>query len=175
MKISKNQKNYLSKKTYTLTLVTYLPLTQIKDIIDNEPKVKHYAYCLHDKDKKKNHTHVILNFWTDQTLLKYAKLFDTTEIKVLEKQHVTHMFNYLIHDTESARAEGKYQYSEVERVFDDLSFFKKSARKESVNVVSMIDDVLLMTPRDFVSKYGYNALLNYSRIKEFAEFSSNFD
>lgn len=175
MKLTKSQKSYFSKKTYTLTLVSYLPIDQIKLLIDSEPKIKHYAFCVHDRDNKKSHTHIILNFWSDQTLLKYAKLFETTEVTILEKQRISYMFAYLIHDTENARAEGKFQYSISDRVCDDISFFKVKGRKQSVNTSEMIDDVLVLSPRDFVSKYGYNALLNYRKIKDFAIFSLNFD
>lgn len=92
-----------------------------------------YAYCIHDKDKsghkgdRKEHVHWILSF-KDLNDGTTTKKHVTNVFNLLSKPgkqcaipaeaclNVAHAWDYLIHDTESARKEGKYQYPESERV-----------------------------------------------------------
>lgn len=176
-----SQESYLKTKCYHLTLVTYLE--NFVDIInDNLDCIKKWAYCTHDKDicntgeLKKSHTHVILSFYSVQTLNKYSKLFNTTEIKPLERNETYYMFDYLIHNTDNARRDNKYQYSTLERFTNDYDYFKKSTKNGGkVNVLEMLDDVQSLSPRQFVGKYGLNALYNYQKIKDFSFYCDNYE
>lgn len=170
MEFSNAQKTYLSQKTYHLTLVTYLDVTVISSIISSCSHIKKFAYCLHDKDGVKNHTHVLLSFTSDQTLLKYAKLFETTEITSLSKGDLPNLYNYLIHSTPKCISDGKYLYDKNERITNDEDYFLSVSNfsHEKLDVNSMLHDVLRLTRRQFVIRYGFNALLNYDKIYQFS-------
>ena len=172
MEFTKNQLLYFNSKTYHLTLVTYLSLLEIQKIISDDKKIKHWAYCVHDKDNKKTHTHVMLSFTSDQTLLKWAKLFDTSEITPLKKEELSYMFRYLIHDTQRAKNEGKFQYGLNERFTDDYQYFagnvKDYSKNVSRNISELLTDVLSMTRRQFAVKYGITGIVNYDKFRSFA-------
>lgn len=163
------QKAYLKQKCYYLTLVTYLDNVE-KIIVDNLDKIKKYAYAFHDKDEgKKPHTHIILAFTSDQTLMKYAKLFNTTEVTPLDKKGLKPMYDYLIHDTSKCRLEGKFQYDPAIRKSNDELFFSPVKRVSlSQNISEMLDDVLRVSRRSFACKYGFSAIINYDKILRFS-------
>lgn len=97
-----------------------------------------YAYCIHDKDKsghiskespegdRKIHVHWILafEFTNGNTTRKHAQ----TVINLLSADgrvccpgveaslNIERSFRYLIHDTDKAREDGKYQYDASERI-----------------------------------------------------------
>lgn len=87
-----------------------------------------YCYCVHDKDviketgevkeHRKAHVHFIIAFNNTTTYnhaLKVAKqlgAINTVEPCI----NVRHCYDYLIHDTEDAKAKNKYQYSKEERI-----------------------------------------------------------
>ena len=170
MEFTNSQKTYLSQKTYHLTLVTYLELIDVSSIISSCSHIKKYAYCLHDKDGKKSHTHVLLSFTSDQTLLKYAKLFQTTEITSLSKCDLPNLYNYLIHSTPKCISDGKHIYDKSERITNDEDYFLSvsATTRESLDINSMLHDVLRLNRRQFVIRYGFNALLNYDKIYQFS-------
>lgn len=92
-----------------------------------------FAYCIHDKDldkgddERKKHVHLILVFPNTTTYKHALGVF-----KLLSAQgnlaintcqaiiNIRHCYDYLIHDTETCRKEGKYLYSPDERVTGNL-------------------------------------------------------
>ena len=88
-----------------------------------------YSYCVHDsdldKDGKPRKTHVhLMVAWGNPTTYKAAlKVFKTLErpgevaVNVIQAVHgVRYMYNYLIHDTDDARKQGKFQYDPSKRI-----------------------------------------------------------
>ena len=91
-----------------------------------------FAYCVHDKDKleqtgeeedRKEHVHIILA-WPGPTTYKKAletfrrlnapgrNAFPTAE----PVASIRHKYDYLIHNTDKAKKQGKYQYDPKERI-----------------------------------------------------------
>lgn len=169
LNFSDSQKEYFKQKCYFLTLVTYLEGFE-KIIVDNSDKIIKYAYAIHDKDEgKKTHAHLILCFSSDQTLMKYAKLFNTTEVTKLDKKGLKPMWDYLIHDTEKCRLEGKFKYDPIIRKSNAPDYFNPPKRVVlSSNISEMLDDVLRTSRRSFAIKYGFNAIIHYDRILQFS-------
>lgn len=169
IELTDKQKAFFKQKCYFLTLVTYLDNVE-NIIVDNLDKIKKYAYAYHDKDDgKKPHTHIILAFSTDQTLLKYVKLFNTTEVTKLDKKGLKPMYDYLIHDTDKCRLEGKYQYDPSIRISNDADYFSPVKRVSLANNIGdMLEDIQRMSRRSFVCKYGFNALIHYDKILRFS-------
>lgn len=88
-----------------------------------------YAYCVHNRDKdsksehRKDHVHIILAF-PNTTTYKHAMsvfgLLSATGKKALNKCEavvgIRNVYDYLIHDTEACRKQGKEQYASSERI-----------------------------------------------------------
>lgn len=88
-----------------------------------------YAYCKHDKDKdkrsehRKDHVHMIIVFKNTTTYNHALEVFN--KLSAEGKQaintcqpviNIRHKYDYLIHDTETCRKQGKYLYSPDDRV-----------------------------------------------------------
>lgn len=88
-----------------------------------------FAYCLHDKDQdtvgdqRKPHIHLIL-CWNNTTTYKAAlgvfNRLSREGVKccnaIQEIVGMRNQYEYLIHNTDAARADGKHQYSPDERI-----------------------------------------------------------
>ena len=117
-----------------------------------------YAYCVHDLDTdtqsehRKDHVHMIIAFPNTTTRNHAQSVFNLLSApgkKALNKIEnvvsIRHMYNYLIHDTDKARKDGKYQYPVEARIcgnsFDIGSYEqlgvaeKKAMRKELTDLV----------------------------------------
>jgi rubrerythrin len=83
-----------------------------------------FAYCIHDKDvesnsnERKTHVHIILAFSNTTTYKHALEVFQTLgKINYCEPiYNIRNKYDYLIHATKKAISDGKYQYSEAERV-----------------------------------------------------------
>lgn len=118
-----------------------------------------FCYCVHDKDllhdgdeTRKIHVHIMLMF-NNTTTIKHAlnifnllscdgcKCCSTCEAIIYPMK----IYHYLIHDTEEARKDGKYQYDPADRIegnnfdignFEQLSTSeRKSMRKELSEII----------------------------------------
>ena len=86
-----------------------------------------FAYCVHSKDldtkdeARKDHIHIILAFPNTTT---YNHAFNIFKIIAGEKAvntcqpvlNIRHAYDYLIHDTDKCREDGKHQYAIEERI-----------------------------------------------------------
>ena len=82
-----------------------------------------YAYCVHDldhdsqSDHRKDHLHMILVFPNTTTYNHAMKVFDqlsapgSRALNTIQAcVSIRYCYDYLIHDTETCRSNGKYQY-----------------------------------------------------------------
>lgn len=96
-----------------------------RDKIDDTIQVP-FAYCVHGKDTdtksehRKDHVHLLLAFpntTTYQHALKVFKLLGPKAVNSCQAVvNIRHAYDYLIHDTDSCRKQGKHQYGPEERV-----------------------------------------------------------
>ena len=85
-----------------------------------------YAYCIHNLDTdtksehRKDHVHLMLTFSNTTTRNHAMEIFKLLGEKALNTceavVNVRHCYDYLIHDTESSKKAGKYQYDPSCRV-----------------------------------------------------------
>lgn len=88
-----------------------------------------YAYCCHTKDMDKNsehakdHLHLIITFSNTTTYKNAMSIFNSLSEKgkvalnKIERVHnIRHMYDYLIHDTETCKKQGKHLYNKDERI-----------------------------------------------------------
>lgn len=141
--------------------------TEIDDVLQVP-----YAYCVHniDKDSKsehrKDHVHILLAFSNTTTYSHVMevcqklnapkkKAFNTVE-KVV---NVRHMYDYLIHDTESCKKKGKELYPVAARVtgnnFDIGSFEQLSQLDKDRMLKELCQHIVDNEITNFADVYVY--------------------
>ncbi|MCL2229165.1 MAG: replication protein [Firmicutes bacterium] len=107
--------------------------------ITSSPEIKAYAYILHDKCKmndseelKKPHYHFLVQLYKNQRG-SWFKQFKSEDMGIVFAQPCRtpdKAFDYLIHDTNNARKEGKHLYDPSERVSTIESFENNDKRDD---------------------------------------------
>lgn len=126
--MSKSSTKAKSIKVYHMMYVQqmkYLPAGTVDNLIQLVKTRLHpqeYGLIVHDKDAgEEPHIHCMMSFQNARSIRNVAKLLGDNEERI-EKwdDKPNNGFAYLIHATEKARSEGKYQYdpSEVHANFD---------------------------------------------------------
>lgn len=147
--------NRINKARYW-TAVLY-PENMVKDweLLIGDIVQYPYAYCVHNADidskseHRKDHVHIILVF-PNTTTYKHAKsVFDLLSKKDKHALNtceavvgIRNCYDYLIHDTETCRKQGKHQYEPSERItgnnfdigsYEQLSSAEKNAMFEELS------------------------------------------
>lgn len=175
-------------RAYTWSLVLYCSVEEFAPLRD---KARHWAYCVHDKDfvteedgtrrPKETHTHVIVTFENEQSLVAIKKLIDSNQNvlgqplknKVTQSgggESVRGMWNYLIHRFN----EDKHQYEESERICDDLEYWQHRC-KEELDIFAKNDSFFEdLTSEDFSieamgRKYGRDFMKNMHHYMSFRQ------
>lgn len=127
-----------------------------------------FAYCIHDKDVmedgvtlRKPHVHMILAF-TNTTTYKHAlnifKLLGVDACNTCTScRSIRNCYDYLIHDTEDAKAKNKHQYDESERITGnnfDIGFYEQISAQQRRE--------MLMELRDFILREGFTNIIDFT-------------
>jgi hypothetical protein len=125
-------------------------LEQLEHIISSTD-IKAYAYILHDKDKqddseelKKPHYHFLIQFNKNQRGA-WFKQFSTDDMGIVFVQTChdpLSAFNYLIHDTPTARKQKKHLYDPTERTSTIDSFETDDKPDENTELYNDLIDLL---------------------------------
>lgn len=128
--------------------------TEIGDILQVP-----YVYCIHDKDvdsegaDRKVHVHLLVAF-SNTTTQKHAltvcsslsaegkNCLNTIQAVV----NVRHMYNYLIHDTDTCRKKGKFLYTPKERIIGnnfDIGSFEQLSIADREEIEQEIEDIII--------------------------------
>lgn len=149
-----------------------------------------FAYCVHDADHnvdgedRKTHVHFILAFPNTTTYSNALSVFRLLGDKAINKCEriigIRHVWDYLIHDTESCRKAGKHLYDPSCRItgnnFDIGSYEQLSSKDKEVmlqelcefivgNSITNMADLFVCVMDQFGGEYftvfhTYNALLD---------------
>lgn len=118
--------------------------------------IEHYALITHDKDEGEPHTHMLIKFHRNEHC--HSRLLDAFHIDYANdcSNLVGVKFNYLTHNSQTCRKEGKFQYSKDEIITDSLSFFENyQAPNENALASGIVDDIINgKSERYLVSTYG---------------------
>lgn len=120
-----------------------------------------YAYCIHDKDCdengeiRKTHVHFILAYSNTTTKNCIIELF--SRLGVINTCQVTrnirNSYDYLIHDTADAKADGKYLYDKSERIlgnnFDIGNYEQLSLEDKQKIEDDLFDEIVEQDFQDF--------------------------
>lgn len=171
-------KGYFDNKQYTWVFFKCnLSNEACREIITNtefSTCVEHYALCMHDKDTengkiKPSHTHVCLKFFRNERINKLVDYFHC-EAPSNCLHNARARFNYLMHDSDACRKQGKYQYPIEEVISDDINFWLSLNNEVVENTASCIlDDILAgKSERYLCNKYQDRYVLNRSKYHESA-------
>ena len=125
---------------------------QLQAVIQSQD-VKYYAHILHDKDTlsdgtlKKPHYHFVVQFTRNQRG-SYFKRYNTDDMGMVFPKPVNDpeaAYNYLIHDTETAKKDGKYLYAAAERISTFEVFTTEEKEDENAE---LFDDIAAIIRKD---------------------------
>jgi hypothetical protein len=136
-------------------------IEQLNAIISSTD-IKGYSYILHDKDKnddgtdKKPHYHFLVQFYTNQRG-SWFKQFNSDDMGIVFIQTCydpKQAFNYQIHDTPTARKQGKYLYDTSERISTIETFETIEKPDENTELFNDLMELLYnkTTWREFIQK-----------------------
>lgn len=131
-----------------------------------------FAYCVHDKDldgageDRKIHVHLMLAFSNTTTFSHVRKVYNLLSApnKVCCSTcqacvDVRRSYDYLIHDTESCRKKGKYQYPASNRIlgnnFDIGAYEQVSSLERAAMCKELCDLIVNMNFTNFADFYVY--------------------
>ena len=119
-----------------------------------------FAYCIHDKDLqndgdeiRKVHVHVLIAFPNTTTQKHAFEVFDS--LSALGKKcistcegvfSVRKAYDYLIHDTEGCRKEGKHQYFKAERIEGnnfDIGAYEQLTTADKSKMLAELEDLII--------------------------------
>lgn len=134
-----------------------------------------YAYCIHNADHnidgedRKTHVHLIVVFENTTTYKHAMNCFKLLGEKAINKceavVNIRHVYNYLIHDTETCRKQGKHLYDESCRIegnnFDIGSYEQVSQADKNAMLREMLDFVVANDMKDITTFY-----VNYPNIED---------
>lgn len=125
-----------------------------------------FAYCIHNKDldndneSRKEHIHLILAFSNTTTYNNALNTFKRLQPSCgICKQiiNIRYMYNYLIHDTESCKKQGKHIYDKAERItgnnFDIGNYEQISVEDKRKMVIELADFIVNNNVLNFTDFY----------------------
>lgn len=137
-----------------------------------------YAYCVHDKDTlagyqpksdedhmRKTHVHIVIAYTNTTTYNTVLKLFDKFSVatnkpcvnKVEVVNNIRHIYEYLIHNTETCKKQKKYLYDVSERItgnnFDVGAFEQLSMQEKNEMAKALCDEIVKQGFCNFVDFY----------------------
>lgn len=130
-----------------------------------------YAYCIHnrclnaDKTPRKEHVHIMLAF-PNTTTYKHAKsVYDGLGVvnKIERCISVRNSYNYLIHDTDSSRKQGKVAYKPEERITGnnfDIGAYEQIGVVDKQKIIDDICDLIDSMGFFKVSSLAFNCSFN---------------
>lgn len=118
-----------------------------------------YAYCIHDKDvdkegeTRKTHMHIIIAYSNTTTQGSVMKLLEKLNAPgknafnaIQQVNNIRHMYNYLIHDTETCKKCGKHLYEKKERITGnnfDIGDYEQISTVDKQRMLKEICDVVI--------------------------------
>ena len=162
-------------------LMTYLNEQQIKTVLSgHDRQLKAHAYITHDKDKnelgqpKEVHAHLLLalvNATTVDAVRNWFKGFNDSKglpINTLAQpmHDISGCFEYLTHNTEAAKAEGKYIYDDSCVKGCNIKYFQDTTLQEVDNLTLALEDLMNGIPLiEIAKRYGRDFIVHYGHIK----------
>ena len=131
-----------------------------------------YVYCLHHADQdtksehRKDHVHIVVVFPNTTTYKVAFALFDKLSADGRQAlntceyvSNIRHMYDYLIHDTDSCRKQGKTLYPATDRIagncFDIGAYEQITAHDKDDMCKELCNAILMQGFTNFTDFYAY--------------------
>lgn len=177
--LTKNQLRKINRDTWFIR--TYCTKNQIENILEMDERIEWWRGIIHDKDTteenkpKETHAHVIIKFKERIKGSTVFNLFETAKdekgeyinTEVQECNSKTGSYNYLTHNTNKAKKEGKYLYSEDEIFGEGEIDLTEETNARYINLIQKIREG--KSPYELVYKYGMLYITNIKNFKEIAK------
>lgn len=118
-----------------------------------------YAYCIHDKDfdsendDRKLHVHLIIAFANSTTYKHAVEVFSflnasgKSSFSTIEScRSIRYCYNYLIHDTDKAKKDGKHLYDKSERIVGngfDIGSYEQITTSDKLAMCKELADIIM--------------------------------
>lgn len=171
-------KGYYDNKQYTWVFFKCnLNNVACREIITNtefSTCVEHYALCTHNKDIDNgkatiSHTHVCIKFFRNERINKLVDYFHCEH-----PSNCIHSakarFNYLTHNSDTCRKQGKFQYSIEEVMSDDINFWLNLPNEVVDNSPITIIEAIIegKSERFLCETFGDRYIYNKSKYRDCA-------
>lgn len=129
----------------------------------------HYAYIRHDRDENEVHTHVLVTFKGNKSIKRVRELLsEGSDQNTLAEpiEDIEHDLEYLTHEDEVSKEQGKHRYAKEDITFDDYDYWTKVARDSTAQKISneeFIDDLtrgIGFSHIEMAKKYGRDYIRN---------------
>lgn len=178
------ENDHVSGRYWTGVLYPENMIENWKEIIGDLIELP-YAYCVHDKDltsdpdeTRKNHVHLIICFPNTTTckaalnLMRSLSLPGKSCVNAIQQVlYIRHAYEYLIHNTETCKANNKYLYDKSERITGnnfDIGSYEQLSVADKLNLAKEIGDYIIENNienfRDLYLEIDYNFEPTYFEI-----------
>lgn len=148
-----------------------------------------YAYCIHDKDmlanykpkkdnsedyQRKTHIHLILAFnntTTYNNALTIVNKLSKEGCKCCNKieacSSIKNSYEYLIHNTEASKKQGKYQYDVSERICGnnfDIGSFEQISKADKIEMVKELANLIYANNYTNFADFTMYVMTNYDNV-----------
>ena len=155
-------------------LITYHSEEVINSVLSHH-NIRHWAYILHDKDKKdgtdelkEKHFHLLINLNNNMTESAVRKLFPEGQSTLAQPVKSKYgCWNYLTH----ADTPEKYQYSSDLVKCDDLKYWQglQENGDDNEKFLNILRDIIARVPLiELAKRYGRDVIINYDKYRTFA-------
>lgn len=132
-----------------------------------------FCYCIHDKDltkdgdSRKPHVHIVLAFNNTTTynhVLTTIQLVSPTTSIVKQVINIRYIYNYLIHDTDDAKKQGKFLYSSDDRICCndfDIGNYEQLSLSDKHKIIKEICDFIVNNDICNFSDFYLNLIQHY--------------
>ena len=170
------------KRARHFCLSSYLTSNQIAICLDKkQSQCKAYAYICHDRDVdietgelKQAHHHILISTVNGKTVEQVRNWFKGftddkgQPVNTLGQimYDVSGSWEYLTHNTDIARAEGKYFYPDTDIKGYNLDLFKNNTLDDCDNMSLALEDMLNGVPlREIAKRYGRDFIIHYASVR----------
>lgn len=153
----------LDRYSRYFSIVTYCVDYDLKRILkEHDSSIRSWCYIKHDQDHSPAHFHLLIRLNSSWRAISILRWFDdlidrdgkdvNTFIEVARS--IDNLIPYILHDTSTARSNGKTPYDKSKLVFKDMQNLiqRKDSCDSSINILA--DLICGMSTINLVKKYG---------------------
>lgn len=165
----------MSKRIRRFNICSYLNVDLFKKGLTRHlDSIQSYAYCVHDKDKKKDgspenyHVQCVLYTYNGHTFSAIRKWFDRSQNTFTEEiNDDIDAFEYLTHSNSTENYKFKYSKEDIVSFNFDLSYIEENTNDRSYDILlQLLQGVPL---RVLARRYKKDFIYRYRTYKELAE------